>query len=306
MSYIGVTPSYGDMKSQVFSGNNSLTSFALTGGSVANDASLLVSISGVTQKPGTDYSVNSLVNLVFTTAPPTGSSNILVIYLGRQVDIGTPGTGAVTDSHITAMSASKLTGTIADARFPSTLPAVSGANLTGIVSIPSGSMIDFAGASEPSGWVFCDGSVFNSTSDTSFAALYAVIANVYGGSDGTNFQVPDFRGRVTIGKDNLGGSSANVITHANADTLGGKSGTETHALVTAELAAHTHNGAAHTHLVGMTNSAGTGTVTHRGSGGQQATMTSGNTYPGAGYSTGSGTAHRNDQPWCAVTKIIKK
>jgi hypothetical protein len=102
MSYIGVTPSYGDMKSEVFSGNSSLTSFTLTGGSVANDASLLVSISGVTQKPGTDYSVTGLTSLVFTTAPPTGSSNILVIFLGRQVDVGTVGSGAIGSSQVSA------------------------------------------------------------------------------------------------------------------------------------------------------------------------------------------------------------
>ena len=37
----------------------------------------------------------------------------------------------VSDAMITALSASKLSGTIADARFPATLPAISGANLTG-------------------------------------------------------------------------------------------------------------------------------------------------------------------------------
>jgi len=123
--YIGITPAYGDMKSEVFSGNNSLTSFALTGGSVANDASILVSISGVTQHPGTDYSVGSLVNLIFTTAPPTGSSNILVIHLGRQVDIGTPGTGAVGIAQLSA------TGT------PSSATALKGDNTWGTAGGPS-------------------------------------------------------------------------------------------------------------------------------------------------------------------------
>jgi len=43
--------------------------------------------------------------------------------------------GSVDDAHISGMAASKLTGTIADARFPSTLPAISGANLTGIETV---------------------------------------------------------------------------------------------------------------------------------------------------------------------------
>tara|TARA_B110000467_G_scaffold25839_1_gene23227 strand:+ start:1604 stop:2266 length:663 start_codon:yes stop_codon:yes gene_type:complete len=184
----------------------------------------------------------------------------------------------------------------------------SGASLTDLpgASIPSGAMMDFAGAAAPDGWVFCDGTAYDCVNDTSFAELFSVISVLYGGSSGANFQVPDFRGRVSIGKDDLGGTSANRMEHSNADILGGSSGSETHALVTSELAAHTHNGAAHTHLVGLTNSSGSGSIAHRGSGGQQATVTSGNTYPGAGYSTGSSTAHRNDQPWVAVTKIIKK
>ena len=293
--YIGKSPNLGQLYNpDRFSGTGSQTTFTLTN-SVTSDQSVIVCISGVKQQVS-NYSITGS-SLVFDTAPPSGTNNIEVQYLASSIDIGTPADGTVTDAKITAMSSSKLVGA---------LPAISGANLTGIVSIPTGSLIDFAGASAPSGWVLCDGSAYDSVSDTSFADLYGVIANVYGGSDGTDFQVPDFRGRVTIGRDNLGGSSANVITHANADTLGGTGGSETHTLTTSELAAHTHNGAAHTHLVGMTNAAGTGTITHRGSGGQQATMTSGNTYPGAGYSTGSGSAHRNDQPWIAVTKIIKK
>ena len=54
-----------------------------------------------------------------------------------QIQDGTVATAdiadsAITDVKIAAVAATKLTGTIADARFPSTLPAISGANLTGI------------------------------------------------------------------------------------------------------------------------------------------------------------------------------
>ncbi len=45
------------------------------------------------------------------------------------------GTGTtIPDAKIAGLTASKLTGTIADARFPATLPAISGANLTNISS----------------------------------------------------------------------------------------------------------------------------------------------------------------------------
>ena len=54
-------------------------------------------------------------------------------------------------------------GTIPDARFPATLPAISGANLTGITSFVSGMIIMYNSASAPSGWYLCDGN--NGTPD---------------------------------------------------------------------------------------------------------------------------------------------
>jgi hypothetical protein len=50
------------------------------------------------------------------------------------VDAAKITTGTIPEARITTLATSKLTGTIADARFPATLPAISGANLTGIVS----------------------------------------------------------------------------------------------------------------------------------------------------------------------------
>lgn len=52
-----------------------------------------------------------------------------------------------------------------------------------------------------------------------------------------NFVMPDLRGRTVVGKDNMGGSSANVITDLNADTLGGKFGAETTTLVADDIPA---------------------------------------------------------------------
>jgi hypothetical protein len=51
---------------------------------------------------------------------------------------------------------------------------------------------------------------------------------------------PDGRGRVLLGKDNMGGSSANVVTDTEADTIGDTAGDEEHSQIIAELAAHTH------------------------------------------------------------------
>ena len=45
--------------------------------------------------------------------------------------------GTIVDADVNDVAATKLTGTIADARFPATLPTASGANLT---SLPAGNL----------------------------------------------------------------------------------------------------------------------------------------------------------------------
>ena len=54
---------------------------------------------------------------------------------------------------LTTLNASNLgSGTIPDARFPATLPAVSGANLTGIAPFVAGTLMLFQQTSAPTGW----------------------------------------------------------------------------------------------------------------------------------------------------------
>ncbi len=102
--------------------------------------------------------------------------------------------------------AANLTGTIADARFPATLPtasaanltaipaanitgtlpAISGANLTGIEGVPTGVIAMWHGASSaiPSGWVICDGN--NSTPNLTDKFIKSTgTANATGGSTNT-------------------------------------------------------------------------------------------------------------------------
>lgn len=75
--------------------------------------------------------------------------------------------------------------------------------------IPPGAIVAFAGAIAPAGWLLCDGSA---VSRTTFAALFAAISTAYGPGDGsTTFNLPDLRGRTTVGKDDLGGSAANRL-----------------------------------------------------------------------------------------------
>lgn len=124
--------------------------------------------------------------------------------------------------------------------------ASAGAAVWHRIDTPVGTLKPYAGSSEPSGWLLCDGSA---VSRTTYADLFAVISTTYGAGDGsTTFAVPDLRGRVPAGLDDLGGTPANRLTDAQADVLGGSLGsedasaaeTDPHTLTEAEMPAHTH------------------------------------------------------------------
>src|SRR5262249_6492151 len=95
-------------------------------------------------------------------------------------------------------------------------------------SHPAGAVIDFAGSAAPTGWLLCDGQGY---STTTYARLFGVIGYTFGGSGGT-FNVPDARGRVSVGS----GQGAGLTNRA----LGAKFGEESHALSVGELPVHSH------------------------------------------------------------------
>jgi microcystin-dependent protein len=91
---------------------------------------------------------------------------------------------------------------------------------------PIGVILPYGGTSAPTGWLFAYG---QDVSRTTYAALFAVFGTTYGVGDGsTTFTLPDLRGRVVAGQDDMGGSSANRLTGAtgsiNGDTLGAAGG----------------------------------------------------------------------------------
>ena len=79
MSYIGNQPTSVAFLTDQFSGTGSQTAFTLSA-APANTASILVAVSGVLQDP-TTYSTSGLT-LTFSSAPPSGTGNISVRYLG--------------------------------------------------------------------------------------------------------------------------------------------------------------------------------------------------------------------------------
>lgn len=71
---------FGTAEGDVFSGDGTTTTFALSSNPGALN-NLDVSIGGVVQTPGIDYTWTSGANITFTTAPIAGTDNILVRYM---------------------------------------------------------------------------------------------------------------------------------------------------------------------------------------------------------------------------------
>ena len=61
-------------------------------------------------------------------------------------------------------------------------------------------------------WLICNGRTLDSVTNTQYADLYTAIGVSYGGTSASNFQIPDYRGRLHVGQDNMGGTSADRIT----------------------------------------------------------------------------------------------
>jgi len=100
MSYIGNTPFTAAFQTDTFSGNGTTTAFTMSV-APANTTSIIVAVTGVVQDPST-YSVSG-TTLTFSAAPPTGTSNISVRFLGIPASgVTTTAYRTVTDTTATA------------------------------------------------------------------------------------------------------------------------------------------------------------------------------------------------------------
>jgi hypothetical protein len=101
MSYIGNEPTSVAFLTDTFSGNGSTTAFTLSA-APATTSSILVAITGVLQDPST-YSVSG-TTLTFSAAPPSGTSNISVRFLGI------PASGVTTTAYRTVTEFTATSG----------------------------------------------------------------------------------------------------------------------------------------------------------------------------------------------------
>jgi microcystin-dependent protein len=159
----------------------------------------------------------------------------------------------------------------------------------------TGTVLDFAGASAPDGWLMCYGQAI---SRTDYKNLFDKIGTAYGeGNGSTTFNVPDLRGRVIAGKDDMGGTAANRLTTAgsgvNGAALGASGGAQTHTLDVTQIPAHAHP---QTAIPSGSAGASGSPVMSNSSGGSSAS--------GSTSNTGGGLAHNNTQPTMILNKII--
>jgi microcystin-dependent protein len=138
-----------------------------------------------------------------------------------------------------------------------------------------------------------------SQNSTSTASGLTLRAFPYGAGDGAStFTLPDARGRVTAGRDNMGGGAgANRLTGqaggVNGDVLGAAGGAERHQISVGEMPQHNHS-----YLVrnGLTN-------IQQGGGSFQNNVWSVDQNASTG-TAGSSLPHNNVQPTLVMNKII--
>ena len=110
--------------------------------------------------------------------------------------------------------------------------------------VPIGSVLDFAGNTPPTGYLLCGG---QAVSRTTYASLFTVIGTLWGVGDGsTTFNVPDLRGFVVAGKDNMGGTASGRLNSTyiggggGPSVVGGFGGSQSHTLAYYEAPSHNH------------------------------------------------------------------
>lgn len=152
--------------------------------------------------------------------------------------------------------------------------------------LPVGVILPYGGSTAPTNWLLAYG---QEISRSTYAALFAVFGTTYGSGNGsTTFNLPDLRGRVVAGKDDMGGSDAarlSGVYSTSATTLGGSLGAASITLTTSHLPAHDHT------FSGTSASNGAHTHTYSGSSTTDAGGSHTHSVSASGTTSGESTTH---------------
>lgn len=151
--------------------------------------------------------------------------------------------------------------------------------------MPTGSVLPYAAAAAPTGFLKCDGASYLRTA---YPRLFAVIGTTFGAVDGTHFNVPDLTTRFPLGA----GTDPDGVSRP----LGQASGSMH--IATAQLPAHHHNVSANYATTTATGGSATRVTDVGNTTGGTGTLVSAQT-----SDTGSGNAFL--PPYLSLTYIIK-
>jgi len=196
MSYIGNTPTTQSFTPAIdyFSGNGSSTAFTLSR-QVASVAQVQVTISNVPQTPGVAYTVSGNT-ITFTSAPPTGTSNIYVYYTSPVTQVISPGQQTVGTTQLSA------TGT------PSSSTYLRGDNTWSTISTGLPGVLGQAFTTTGSGQTF--------TIPTGVTALKVTVVGAGGGGGGGQGSV--VCGSNLIGSGTTGGAGGVAVSYFWSNT----------------------------------------------------------------------------------------
>jgi microcystin-dependent protein len=118
-----------------------------------------------------------------------------------------------------------------------------------VFQLPIGASIEYAGSADLSATVVLEDG--RELSRTTYATLFALIGTNYGSGNGTTtFNIPDSRGRVSVGPDNMGTARGAAGRLTASAALGNSAGEEKHTMTIAEMVQHNHSGATGTGTTG--------------------------------------------------------
>lgn len=181
--------------------------------------------------------------------------------------------------------------------------------------IPLGACVPFFGTTSPNASLVLP--YGQAISRTTYSTLFTMFSTTFGVGDGsTTFNIPDIRGRVIAGKDNMGGSAANNLNNSATggvigSTLGATGGEQAHVLTSNEMPSHGHSvvdpGHTHTEVkpLDTVNNVGLGSGLNNVDIGSTS-VTSGSNTTGISLSnTGGGVTHNNVQPTIVGNYLLR-